>query len=103
MPCFESINFYQNKFKIELFLQNNANFLSAGSSARNAPYFIADFWLRVRYETYAAYTFKFYYLTTKSFWASQITTAIYSNEVVPLSFKYNLLQITIHYEGWHHP
>ena len=64
----------------------------------------------------------------RSFWASQITTATYSNEVaelgtryrkssgvssaageqhrcahyyavVPLSFKYNFLQITIHYEG----
>ena len=28
MPCLESINFYQNKLKIKLFLQNNANFLS---------------------------------------------------------------------------
>ena len=32
MPCFESINFYQNKLKIKLFLQNNKNFLSAGGS-----------------------------------------------------------------------
>ena len=62
MPCFESINFYQNKFKIELFLQNNTKFLSAGGSAPRppkCPFPIADFWLRVCYETYAAHTSKF--------------------------------------------
>ena len=37
MPCFESINFYQNKLKINLFLQNNTDFLSAGSSAPRPP------------------------------------------------------------------
>ena len=50
MPCFVSINFYQNKLKIKLFLQNNTNFSSAGGSApkpRDAPLLIADFWLRV--------------------------------------------------------
>ena len=62
MPCFESINFYQNKLKINLYLQNNTTFLSAGDSAptpRNAPFPIADFWLRVCYATYAAHTSKF--------------------------------------------
>ena len=33
IPCFESINFYQNKLKIKLFLQNNTNFLSSGGYA----------------------------------------------------------------------
>ena len=31
----------------------------------------------------------------RSYWASQITTAIYSNEVVPLSFKHRWAQIAI--------
>ena len=35
--CFKSINFYQNKLKIKLFLQNNLNFLSAGGSALRPP------------------------------------------------------------------
>ena len=38
----------------------------------------------------------------KSFWASQITAAIYSNKIVPLFLKYKLLQPTINFEGWHH-
>ena len=62
MPCFESITFYQNKLKIKLFLQNNKNFLSARGYAptlRNAPFPIANFWLRVCNETYAAHTSKF--------------------------------------------
>ena len=29
VPCFESINFNQNKLKIKLVLQNNSNFFSA--------------------------------------------------------------------------
>ena len=48
-PCFESFNFYQNKLKIKLFLQNDTNFSRAGGSAsrltkRSFP--IAEFWLR---------------------------------------------------------
>ena len=56
MPCFESINFYQNKLKIKLFLQNNTNFWAPPPDPRNTPFPIADFWLRVCYETYAAHT-----------------------------------------------
>ena len=44
------------------FLQNNTNFSSAGGSALdppNASFPISDFWLRVRYEAYAAHTSKF--------------------------------------------
>ena len=37
MSCFESINFYQNKLKIKLFLQNNINFLIAGGSTPRPP------------------------------------------------------------------
>ena len=68
IPCFESINFYQNRLKIMFFLQNNTNFSSAGGSALdppNASFPISDFWLRVRqgylvrYEAYAAHTSKF--------------------------------------------
>ena len=33
MPRIESINFYQNRPKIKLFLPKNTNFLSAGGSA----------------------------------------------------------------------
>ena len=62
MPSFESIDFYQNKLKIKLFLQNNTNFLSAeGSGARppKRPFPISDFWLRAGYDTYAAHSSKF--------------------------------------------
>ena len=37
MPRFKSVTFYQNSAKIKLFLQKNAKFLSAGSSARRPP------------------------------------------------------------------
>ena len=50
----------------------------------------------------AAHTSEFWNLKMRSYWANQITTAIYSIEVVPLSFKYNLSPPTIYYEGWHH-
>ena len=62
MPRFESVNFCQNKLKIKLFLLNNRKFLSAGApppDVRNAPLPIADCWIRVCYETYAAHTSKF--------------------------------------------
>ena len=59
MPCFESINFHQNKLKIKLFLQTNTNFLSAEGSAPRPPkrpFSHCRFLLRVCYETYAAHT-----------------------------------------------
>ena len=37
MPCFKSINFYQNKLKIKLFLQNNTNFFSSGGLCPKPP------------------------------------------------------------------
>ena len=48
MPCFQRINIYQNKLKIKLFLQNNANFLSAGGSAprpSKRPFPHCRFWV----------------------------------------------------------
>ena len=79
MSCFESINFNQNELKIKLFLENILNFLSAGGYAPKPPkrlFPIADFWLRVCYETYAAPPSNFYNLSMRSFRASRITTAI---------------------------
>ena len=62
MPCVESINFYQNKLKIKLFLQNNTNLLSAGGSAPKhpkRPFPNCRVLVTCLYETYAAHTSKF--------------------------------------------
>ena len=81
------------------YLQNHTKFWSARSGALRPPntaphcrFLVTRLIVNER-----CYVSKFYNLAMRSYWAGQIPTAIYYDEVVPLSFKYNLLQLPIHY------
>ena len=97
--------FYQKKHNIKLFLQKkNLNFSSARGSAPRPPMasggayrppkqplshfrFLVTRWNINVCCHGAAHTPKLSNLTMRIYWASQITTAIYGNEVVPLFLK----------------
>ena len=103
MPHFKIINFIEIGLKLS-YLQNRTKFWSARSGALRPPntapqlqYLVTRLIVNECY-----YVFKFYNLAMRSYLAGQITTAIYYNEVAPLSLKYNVLLLPIHYKRWHH-
>ena len=99
MAHFKIINFIEIGLKLS-YLQNHTKFWSARSGALRPPntapqlqYLVTRLIVNECY-----YVFKFYNLPMRSYLAGQITTAIYYNEVAPLSLKYNVLLLPIDYK-----
>ena len=112
MPHTKSINFYQNKPKVKLLLQkkfffrvlgalppdlrlppvNRGRALRALKTAPSLPpYRIFSGCTRGIRRAMLDRTSKLQNPAMRYSWASRITTAIYTNEVVPLSLKYKFL------------